>query len=263
MSNDWKKVTKTAPCIVCKKPDWCAVGLKFANCMRIESSTLCRNGGWLHALDSAPVKLPLREKKPEPMTINCTRIMAQWRDNTLREWVHDLAFDLSVEPSALYSLGVAWAADRKAWAFPMYDGYGNTIGIRLRTGDGKKFAVTGSRQGIFVSSHAPSPEIFITEGPTDCAALLSIGIYAIGRPSCLGCEDMIRDFVREKRIKRAVIVADADEPGQRGAEKLQPVLRVQSKIWTPPAKDIRAAVIAGIDAKTIGALTKEILWNNC
>lgn len=262
MSNDWKRVTRLEPCKICQHGDWCCVGKSFALCCRVESAKPAKNGnGWLHPLDAAPVNLPPPEKKPEPPKINCTRIMAEWRENTLREWVHEFAFNLGVESVALFSLGVAWAANRKAWAFPMFDGYREPIGIRLRTADGKKFAVTGSRQGLFLPDTKPESDIFVCEGPTDTAAMLSVGLYAIGRPSCLGCEDMVRDFVRQNKIQRVTIVADADEPGQRGAEKLQQCLKVKSKIWTPPAKDVREAVKNGLTKKTVESLTKDILWS--
>ena len=260
VSNEWKKATRAEPCRICEKPDWCCIGLQFACCMRITSDKPCKNGGWLHALDSAPKTLPPKKKEIEPQKINVTRLMATFQSQTMSAWIEKLAVELSVSTDSLRSLDVAWASPFLAWAFPMRDGYGDPIGIRLRTADGKKFAVTGSRQGLFIPSYSPHGELYICEGPTDTAAMLSIGGYAIGRPSCLGCEDMIRDFIRVNKIRTVTIVADADEPGQRGAEKLQASLKVKSKIWTPPAKDIREAAKKGLTAKLIEQLTKHILW---
>lgn len=45
------RVTRTQPCPICGKPDWCSVGLGFAVCMRVPSYRLTRNGGFLHQLD--------------------------------------------------------------------------------------------------------------------------------------------------------------------------------------------------------------------
>lgn len=260
MSNDWKKVTRKEPCIICDKPDWCCIGNLFACCMRVESSKPCANGGWLHPLDSEPKPFVPKPKLIEPPKINVTRLMAGFQSETMPHWIDDLSRELSVSSDSLRSLDVAWASAHEAWAFPMRDGYGDPIGIRLRTKGGSKFAVTGSRQGIFISSYQPLPELYICEGPTDTAAMLSIGCYAIGRPSCLGCDAMIQDFIREKKIRQVIIVADSDEPGQRGAEKLQNYLRVKSKIWTPPAKDIREAVKKGLNQQLMDCLTKNILW---
>lgn len=260
MSNEWKKVTRAEPCIICEKPDWCCIGNLFACCMRVESSRPCDNGGWLHALDSAPKPFVAKPKLFEPPKINVTRLMAGFQAETMAKWIDDLSKELSVSTSSLRSLDVAWSSEHKAWAFPMRDGYCDPIGIRLRTKSGSKFAVTGSRQGLFISSYQPLQELYVCEGPTDTAAMLSIGAYAIGRPSCLGCEPMIQDFIRENKIRQVIIVADADDPGQRGAEKLQGCMKVKSKIWTPPAKDIREAVKKGLSIKLIECLIKNILW---
>jgi len=186
-------------------------------------------------------------------------MMDEWKSKTLTEWVVELAGQLSVTADSLYALGVAWAADRKAWAFPMFNGYGDPIGIRLRTVEGKKFAVTGSHAGIFIPTMKPQGELWILEGPTDTAAALTVGLFSIGRPSCLGCEYIISTFAQRSEVSRVIICADADEPGQRGAEKLQHSLGIPSKIWTPPCKDLRASVAAGLDLKTIRALVGQIL----
>lgn len=256
----WKKVTKPDPCPICEKPDWCTVGEKFICCMRVESESPCKNGGWLHALNSTPKEFTPIPKLVEPPRINATRLIEEWRLKTLGEWIEKLAARLAVSIAALSSLDVAWAAAHRAWAWPMRDGYGNPIGIRLRTPSGKKFAVTGSRQGLFIPQMKPGMDCYICEGPTDTAAMLSVGLFAIGRPSCLGCEPMVQDFIRANGIRQVIIVADADEPGQRGAEKLQTALRVKSKIWTPGAKDIREAVKNGLTKNLIELQTRSILW---
>jgi 5S rRNA maturation endonuclease (ribonuclease M5) len=228
--------------------------------MRVESSKPCDNGGWLHSLNSDAKPFVPKAKLFEPPKINVTKLLTTFQSQTMAAWIEKLATDLGVSFDSLRSLDVAWASPFLAWAFPMRDGFGDPIGIRLRTSDGKKFAVTGSRQGLFISEYKPQPDLYICEGPTDTAAMLSIGLYAIGRPSCLGCEDMIRDFIRVNKIRTVTIVADADEPGQRGAEKLQTSLKVKSKIWTPQEKDIREAVKKGITSKLVEQLAKHIFW---
>jgi hypothetical protein len=63
----------------------------------------------------------------------------------------------------------------------------------------------------------PSTTLLIVEDPTDAAAAIDLGFRVIGRPSCIGCEDMIAALVRECGASTTLIVADADEPDQRGA----------------------------------------------
>ena len=47
----WIRVSKAAPCGICKKPDWCCRGEKGWCCMRVESARLFNNGGWYHPFD--------------------------------------------------------------------------------------------------------------------------------------------------------------------------------------------------------------------
>jgi len=46
----------------------------------------------------------------------------------------------------------------------MREASGKMIGIRLRGQDGRKWAITGSRQGLFMSTTNGNPLLFVTEG---------------------------------------------------------------------------------------------------
>ena len=53
------KVSRSEPCPVCGKPDWCVVSNDggTAICMRVESDRPHDRGGWVHVLKSiAPVR---------------------------------------------------------------------------------------------------------------------------------------------------------------------------------------------------------------
>ena len=164
---------------------------------------------------------------------------------------------LSVE--SLRRQGIGWAADFSAWAWPMSDAGGDVRGIRLRGIDGKKFAVRGGREGLFISSGLrDASELLIAEGASDTAALLDLGFDAIGRPSCAGGVGLLADFVQARKHSGVVIVADADEPGQRGAEALASVLALYTRrlrIIRPPAgmKDARLWKLAGATAADVQA----------
>ena len=147
------RVSKKSPCPVCKKPDWCRVFADgWVECMRVQSGKPAKSGGFMHPQglsQSLPLPQPGRCGPPPP-TINATKLMREWRVTTSREAMENLAGELGLSVPAVESVKPAWAEPHKAWAFPMCDGYGNIVGIRLRNERGK-FAVRGSRQGIFTA----------------------------------------------------------------------------------------------------------------
>jgi DNA primase len=150
----------------------------------------------------------------------------------------------------LIDLHTCWSPDHRAFAFPMYDAEGNVTGIRLRK-DQFKWSVKGSHSGLFIPYSAirrvSLDYLLITEGPTDTAAALTIGFFAIGRPACLGCERIVIDVLKELSVKNVVMCVDNDEPGLRGAAKLRKMIPYQFKVskFVPPTKDLRDFVSHG------------------
>ncbi len=227
--------------------------------MRSESEKPLKNGGWLHKDPAGQPYRPAPRPEPPAPPVDCVRMLAGW--TTPAGAIVGHAEELGVDPLALVHLGAKWAPEFEAWAFPMFDGAGAVVGIRLRRPAGDKFAVKGGRAGLFLAPSLPAqPILFVCEGPTDTAAALTLGLYAAGRPSCLGCHAEVIQTAKRTRCRQVVIVADADEPGQRGAEKLQAALPVQSIIYTPPCKDLRAAVAAGLDAADIARAISQMRW---
>jgi hypothetical protein len=171
------------------------------------------------------------------------------RDTRTAE-VERLATTLGVSQESLLRLGIVWAAPHRAWAFPMCDALRVTTGIRLRAENGQKWAVRGSRNGLFwPDALAGSGPLLLGEGPTDVAALLDLGYDAIGRPSCAGTIEMAVDAVRRLHHRLVVVVADADGPGVEGADRLAEALTEagrRPKVIRPlQGKDARAWVQAG------------------
>jgi len=101
--------------------------------------------------------------------------------------------------------------------------------------------------------------MLVVEGPTDLCAALSLGYYAIGRPSCSGGVPHIVDHVKRSRVKEVVIVADNDDPGIRGAKDLQRWLTVPSCLMVLPCKDLREFVKFG-DKSTIDSMINQLVW---
>lgn len=268
MSNNWKRVTRQNPCPICGKPDWCTVGEIFIQCMRIESARPCvKSGGWFHPIKDAPRKprVPQREQpaapQPEPQ-IDAAKMMREFAaDVESGEQLLNLADDLGVDWQSLARIGTTWSAGHRAWAFAMRDGDANVIGIRLRDHTGHKWAVRGSRAGLFYDPNNRADVAYIVEGPTDCAAAMDLGVYAIGRPSCMGSEQQVIRVVERVKVREVIIVSDNDSPGWRGAERLQALLKVRSVIFVPPAKDMRDFVRAGGTRRDIEALIKGLAWS--
>lgn len=122
----------------------------------------------------------------------------------------------------LATRAVGWHADGGAWPFPMVNAAGQVLGIRLRRPGGRKFAVTGSRDGLFLPSNSDphTPHFRIAEGPTDAAALWDMGFRnPAGRPSGTGGTRLLIQLVRQRRPANVIILADNDETGRRGAER--------------------------------------------
>jgi hypothetical protein len=179
------------------------------------------------------------------------RLAAEYREGVKPSALALLANQLGVSPESLKRLGTGWAAERHAWAFPMRNAVGEVVGVRLRSASANKSAVRGGKEGIFIPADLPEGgRLLITEGPTDCAALLDLGFAAVGRPSCSGGSRHVVELVRRLAPADVVAVADRDWPGQRGADRLATVLVAYCpavRVIVPPApfKDARAWKVGG------------------
>jgi hypothetical protein len=228
--------------------------------MRVQSNRPSKGeaGGWLHPLDTDRVELP--PKEPKKPTIDAAQIISDWAERTKAEWVQAFAKQLGVSYTALACLGCCWSPGHRAWAFPMKDGHERTVGIRLRSVDGKKWAVPGSHAGLFIPQTKCNNTGYICEGPTDTAAAVSLGVFAIGRPSCQGGVAHITTLFTRKQIVRAVIMCDNDKPGLIGASRLQGELKIPSCIMVPPTKDVREFLGMGGDQTLLNSLLAPLVW---
>lgn len=259
MTGIWPHVTRQTRCPVCGRPDWCQLGKFAVKCMRVESAKPCKSGGWYHKYaEQAPV---FRPTLPPP-GINATAMLLKWAENTPAAALGKLATSLGVSDDSLASLNAAWASQHRAWAFPMRDGYNNIVGIRLRAEDGRKWAVRGSRSGIFWPATDPQPDVFVTEGPTDTAAALTLGLFALGRPNCNTGGTELRQACRQLSIRRVVMVSDNDDPGVNGADRIAKEIALPHCFWCPPAKDIRDFLQLGGTRLLIEDSLKGMKWTN-
>ena len=217
--------------------------------------------GWLHSTGGEIPKRPARmDPKPE-VTIDAARMMREFGEHEDFTLVKHLADVLGVTYHSLRSLGCVWASPHKAFAFPMFDGYGNATGIRLRSTDGRKWAVKGSHQGIFTPNSSPGQRAIICEGPTDSAAAISLGMWAVGRPHCSGGVAEIKNLVRRCPIREAVIVTDNDGPGRAGSELLIRHLSIPSALLILPCKDMRKFLNLGGTLDDLNSIVDNLAWH--
>lgn len=235
----WIRVSKRNRCPICNRGDWCLIAPDgtAAICPRTPDGAIrhIEGSGYLHKLSQARstrwTPPPRRASTPPPARpFNWNALWLGWVRRTPQEAVERLSAGLGVSGASLLTLGASWAPEHAAWAFPMYSASREIIGIRLRAESGDKWAVKGSRNGLFWPATALADqreELLVCEGPTTCAALMDLGYDVLGRPSCMTGDGILRDILRVDR-RHVVIVADLDKPtphmpdgaGRHGAERL-------------------------------------------
>jgi 5S rRNA maturation endonuclease (ribonuclease M5) len=227
-------------------------------CARIESRKRCGEAGWLHRLRDDGRHRPQQRRVNLSLSASAVSIidfgaMAAQYEQALGPHQRELlAAELGVTTGSLSRLQVGWSECDRSYTFPMRDRAedGVACGIRLRRPDGFKWAVKGSKQGLFIPRKFPVGDtLLICEGPTDTAALLMLCFDAVGRPSCNGGLGLVVDLVQRHHFSDVVIIADRDQPGQRGARylasRLVGYVPNGVRVVTPPAKDAREWVQQG------------------
>lgn len=174
-----------------------------------------------------------------PPLAGATSMIEEWMRKTDFDDLDLFAFELGVSANALASLYCCWAPEHGAWAFPMRDSSSLVVGIRLRNQHGKKWAVKGSKEGLFIASCLTSKSIVICEGPTDCAAGLTMGLNIVGRPSCQGAIKELVALVQCLDFKEVIIISDNDAPGLAGSDRLEQHLPCPYRELVLPCKDLR------------------------
>lgn len=275
--SNYVRVRRDLPCPICGKPDWCSISSdgQICICMRVSEGCVLetKNNGFLHRLtdtDTTPAPGSWRfvQSSVQPVSeINSNewRSFSQLYHLKAKEiGLYKLSDNLGVSVQSLEQLEVGWSNKQRAWTFPMMRDSSSYGGIRLRNDHGKKWAIKGSKQGLFIPKQLRDTEkqvqtLFIAEGPTDTAALLDLGAAAIGRPSCSGGTAQLLAYVQQLRPAQLVIASDHDKPGQQGAAALAKQLASHGHatlVVTPPVahKDMRAWLRAGATASDLANL---------
>ena len=290
MSN-WHNVSRKEPCPICQKPDWCTLSNDgmMCVCKRVPSPHPAKSGqGWVHVLVERPqrVFIPRAPQRPQRRLFDAEAAMAGFRAEFVApvkgsEELHSffLAEDVWLDMDALLRLRPGWSEFNRAWAFPMRDGFGKCVGIRLREfGSSKKWSVAGSRDGLFydpdlepVYNGLKGREIVVVEGATDTAAGYALGLPCVGRSSCGTGGEHLKDLCQRLKVNRITIVTDNDaykkrpdgtpwRPGTDGAQRLAQSLRRTFRLITPPKKDLREWFYSGLTAETFWRVADLHQW---
>lgn len=178
-----------------------------------------------------------------------------------------LAMHLGVTVDSLRSLRVGMSAEETASTWPMRDASALVVGIRLvslpwAAREGSKWSRRGSRSGMFMSRDATvdRSRLWITEGASDTAAALGLGLWAIGRASCGTSTNEVLDYLQWHSVREATIVADNDAAGLSGAKRLARAIARSGaavSIVAPPSGygDLREWTRAGAGAAELRART--------
>lgn len=271
MNSNWHNVSRREPCPVCHKPDWCTISNDGAMCVcrRVESDRPARSGvGWIHRLGVDNRCRCRMESKTSILHLDTTptpdfaAIHAAFDGHP--DMQEGLAFGLGLDGASFAALDVRYDAAKECMSFPMRNPQGEITGLRYRhLATGRKWSEKGSRDGLFMPREPERTEhLVITEGPTDTAAALSLGLNAVGRSSCLSGVSLIRDLVHARQIRRVTIVADHDRPGMDGAHRLAAALPVLSRILVPPEgiKDMRDWYRQGLTRTQFDEAANAIRW---
>ena len=223
----WVRVTRAEPCPICEKPDHCGRSADGAvvRCTRIRSDkeSKGRDGStaWIHRLGETQRLDAVVREQPKRPAIN-------WNVEAERHYKHPkaaqmritMAEQLNVSEASLDALEVGWGCDYEPFAtFPMRNPRGDVTGITRRYASGAKKTMKWSRGALFYSLNwfeATAGPVFLPEGASDVAALMTMGLCAIGRFSNLAGAGMLEPLLMT--VKRPIVVlCERDEkPDRRG-----------------------------------------------
>ena len=228
-SEGWRGVDRQNRCPVCEGYDNCTISIDGCAvwCGRVRSGSVRENGGgqFLHflkdranwkqdELERADIAAKSRDRKsrgrtdpPKDWPKIARECFEHPQAGNERE---KLAAELGVSAGALLRLecGFTKYGRKEAWTFPERDAAGSVIGIGMRFRDGQKRLLQGGKRGLIFAPDwlLDSGTIYLPEGPSDVAALLTVGCCAVGRPSNTGGLGLLTGLLGKYASKRELVV---------------------------------------------------------
>lgn len=275
-----REATRSCPCPVCeplhKRPSWCLVdpARRLSICPRVEGRRRIGDAGWLWSWDGSEIGQRVtfqRHEEDEGPPPDWSAILERGRRHPeTPEKLEALAARWKLPRWCVEEIGTTWDGVG-CYLFPMHGRDLEVTGMRVRGEHGSgRWSVDGSKAGLIVpASFRLGPRLFVTEGESDLAALLAIGITGVARPGCRQCSQILADMARGREL---VIFRDDDRDGKenwgwKGAtslvERCAKVAKLAVAIAAPEGyKDLRewvndrgAEVATAIDRK-LRALTR-------
>ena len=138
-----------------------------------------------------------------------------------------LATALHVTSQSLRELRVGATACLNSSTWPLCDEKGNVVGVRIcglpwTDRATEKRSRPGGRNGLFLPMNNPidQSQLWITEGASDTAAGVCLGLWVVGRASCNSSATLIRRYIDQRQPRSITLIADHDTPGIEGATRL-------------------------------------------
>jgi len=244
---NYNRVSKDMPCPVCGEPDWCLVSDdgNWCICPRTSEGSKRSVGeaGYKHKLNSTSYKPPKRIIKSKNNKPNIRLIRKIYNSLGFHsDKLKPLAGKLKINVWILLQMGVGYKDF--VWYFPMYNSLKEIIGLKKRNLKGDKWCQTGSRLGVSLSMHfRPSQSVYICEGESDTASMLSRGYNAIGRANASSCRVILKELLKDCPEVNIVSDFDAHGSGYKCACRLAEFLyRPDRRVFTilhREHKDIR------------------------
>lgn len=248
--NGWEAVSTTKPCDICGKPDNCKRSSDGSAiwCGRVSEGSVRQNNGgqFLHFLDNARATSDWLRSNPRPATlVNATPP----KELPTRDWgrIARAAFDspnadlqrailaksLGVSVESLERLQVGWLGRVRGWTVPERNAAGDVIGVNRRLTNGDKRRERNCSAGLtydpenWLESPAGIPGLYLTEGMSSTASMLTMEFAAVGRPSNLGGVALLGELL--KAVPSDWQIAVIGERDWRPHESLKPAARARHK----------------------------------
>lgn len=215
--------------------------------------------GWVHDLRKDVVFVRTKRPLQQPTILpGIDKMAAAYEARATPADVTMWSGMLGVSVPSLRMLNVGWCVDCvdketgrttpvNACAFPMRDHLLRIIGIRFRSPVGKKWALKGSMNGLFIPSKLSGEgPLLIVEGPTETASALDLGFDVIGRPGNTAGRELLVAYCKKHRRDVAIVRnndpkgSDAERLTLMGAETLaMDLVGLKVRIIWPNTKDLR------------------------
>ena len=212
-STDWVRVSRERPCPICGKADNCSLSRDGSAvwCGRVSDGSIQSNAGgqFLHRLRDRNEWSDRPRALPTNRATNAPKISTKDWGQIARQ---ELATLLGVSVEALRRLGVGWLGAARGWSFPERDASGKVVGINRRLVNGQKRREAGGQSGLtfdpggWFDSASDPDSVFLVEGGSDVAAMLSHGLSAVGRPSNTGGVELLGELLKQVPESRMVVV---------------------------------------------------------